>query len=65
MKSKNGIVKPGEELEAYVKRFPSQVAAARSMGITRSYLNHMLAGRRGFSDAILEHLGLKRVVTKL
>jgi hypothetical protein len=57
-------INPRSFLQIYVREFPSQAAAARAMGISRSYLNHILAGRKSFSESILDKIGLKRVLVK-
>lgn len=47
---------------ALVQHLGSQVAAARSIGCSASYLNDYLNGRRAAGDKILKAFDLQRVV---
>ena len=54
--------KPRYYLEAFVARYPTQQAAAKTLGISQSYLNALLRGRRTFSIRMLKKLGLRRTI---
>lgn len=58
------IVNPTDELLKVIKKHGSQTAAAKALGISDAYLSDMANGRRDLSDAMLEKLGMKRVVIK-
>lgn len=49
-----------ERLEAFVNKHESQVAAAKAMHITASYLSDVRNRRRAPGPAILEALGIER-----
>ena len=49
---------PRAVLVAYVRRYPTQSAAADTLGITKGYLGDLLHGKREFSDRMLAALGL-------
>jgi DNA-binding transcriptional regulator YdaS (Cro superfamily) len=53
-----------KELEKHVKRAGSQKDAASVLGISPQYLNDLLLGRREASEAILQKLGLRRVIVR-
>lgn len=55
---------PLDALRQYVERYPTQQDAAAALEIHPSYLSALLKGRQGFSESILDKLGLKRVVVK-
>ena len=55
-------VDPIKALNAFVSKHKTQAAAADALGVSRPYLSDIINGRRDFSDAILERLGLRRVV---
>lgn len=46
-------------LQRLVKSSGSQLKAARALGLSPQYVNDLLKGRRQFSDAVLDKLGLK------
>jgi hypothetical protein len=48
-------------LKAYVEQYPTQVAAARAMGITTPWLSMVLNGVRRPSGRILDILGINRL----
>jgi len=52
------------ELLKQVKRAGSQQAAAAALGISAQYLNDLLRGRRDASEAILDKLGLRRIIVR-
>lgn len=54
---------PLKELQAFVAKYPTKVAAADALGIGQPYLHDLLEGNRNFSDNILEKLGLARIET--
>ncbi len=56
-------VNPLGRLQALVKQYPTQWAAAEALGIKPSYLSDLLHGRRDISDKMLDRLGLQRVIT--
>ena len=49
-------------LQALVECVGSQSAAARVLQISRSHVNHLLAGRKEFGDVLARRLGFRRVV---
>lgn len=49
-------------LREVIRKEGSQLDASAKLGIAPSYLSDLLHGRRKFSDAILEKLGLRRTV---
>lgn len=49
-------------LRAVITEAGSQRNAAAKLNIAESYLSDLLRGRRSFSDAMLEKLGLRRTV---
>ena len=49
-------------LKAFLNRYPTQKAAAAALGINAAYLSEGKRGTRGFSNAMLEKLGLERVI---
>jgi plasmid maintenance system antidote protein VapI len=55
-------IDPRVALAAFIKRHKTQAAAAEALGVSRPYLSDIVNGRRDFSDAVLEKLGLRRVV---
>lgn len=55
---------PVAELRKFVAKHPSRAAAARALGVTRQYLNGVLRGDHGPSDAVLAKMGLERVVIR-
>jgi len=55
-------IDPLERLKAFVEKHKTQAAAAEALGVSRPYLSDIINGRRDFSDAVLERLGLRRVV---
>lgn len=55
---------PLETLRTFVKRYPTQRAAASALGIHEVYLCALLAERCGFSDRMLERLGLRYAIVK-
>lgn len=46
-----------KSLEQFVGCFPTRAAAARKLGISRSYLTHILKGRKRVSPRVLDALG--------
>ncbi|WP_298961465.1 transcriptional regulator [uncultured Methylobacterium sp.] len=40
----------------------SQKAFAQQAGVSAAYVNDIIRGRRGYSDRILEELGVQRIV---
>ncbi len=57
-------IDPVRKLQALVDGHPTQRAAAKSLEISGAYLSDLLNGRRDFSPAILERLGLRRAITE-
>ena len=55
-------VDPVERLRELVGRHDTQREAAAALAISGAYLSDLLNGRREFSPAILERLGLRRIV---
>ena len=53
---------PIEVLRAFVDKHGTQVAAARALGVSKPHITDLLYGRRGFSPAMLDKLGLQRIV---
>ena len=53
---------PAQVLLRFIAGRPSQAAAAIELGVSAAYLVDLKRGRRGFSDVMLEKLGLRRVV---
>jgi transcriptional regulator with XRE-family HTH domain len=54
-------------LRETVEAYPSQSEAARQLGLSQSYLNQLLHGKRGrrpsgFPNKVLKILGLRKVV---
>lgn len=49
-------------LKALVSEAGSQVAAAKKLHCSQPHVSDLLAGRRNFSDAMLEKLDLRRTV---
>ena len=47
----------------WVQDWPSQSEASRQLGVSRSHLNHVLAGRKAISEHIAAKLGFKTVVS--
>ena len=56
---------PGDEVLFALRRFVnqkgSQVAAAKELGFTRSYLSYILSGKRQITQEVAEKLGYQRV----
>jgi len=53
-----------QRLRDYVDARPSQSAAARDLGVSGTFLIHLLAQHHPIRDSrILPHLGYRRVVT--
>ena len=50
------------QLRAFVARFPSRTAAAYALGISTQHLHMVMTGRCKPNDAVLEKLGLERVI---
>jgi transcriptional regulator with XRE-family HTH domain len=57
-------IDPLARLQAFVAKHPTQGAAADALEISGAYLSDLLKGRREPSPAILERLGLRRVVVE-
>lgn len=57
-------IEPVDALTAYCERFKSRAEAARSLGIHRAFLHHMLNYGKSIPESILSQLGLKRIVVK-
>ena len=57
-------INPVSVLEALVAEHGTQEAAANALGIAKSYFSDLMHGRRDFSDAILDKLGLRATVVK-
>ena len=53
-------LEPIAELKRIVKECGTQRAAASLLGISQALLSDLLFGRRGFSDAMLEKMGLEK-----
>ena len=51
-------------LKAFMARYPTQKEAAAALGVSAAYLVDLKRGSRGFSNAMLEKLGLERVITR-
>lgn len=60
MKETNAL----QELLTYCDEYESMAAAARSLGVSRQYLNDIVNNKRDLSRGLLAKLGLKRVVVK-
>jgi predicted transcriptional regulator len=56
------IVSPEDRLQALVHRHGSQQAVSRVLGFGQSYISDLLSGRRAASDAVLEKIGLQRII---
>ena len=56
-------ITPEKALESFVARYPTQTAAAKALRISKAYLSDLLSGRRNYSAAVLEKLGLEPVTT--
>jgi plasmid maintenance system antidote protein VapI len=54
-----------DRLRAYVASHPTQTAAAQAIGCSTSYLSDLLRARRHLSPAILQKLGLERVIRRI
>lgn len=52
-----------QALAAFVDRVGSQAMAARALKVSRSHVNHLLAGRKEFGSELALRLGFRRVVT--
>jgi hypothetical protein len=57
-------VEPLEALERFIAEHGTRREACMALGITPAYLSDILNGRRGFSENILNALGLQRIVVK-
>ena len=57
-------IDPLETLRAFVSKHETQGAAADALEISGAYLSDLLKGRREPSPAILEKLGLRRIVVE-
>jgi hypothetical protein len=57
-------IEPIEALTAYCAQFKSRAEAARTLGIHRAFLHHMLNYGKSIPDSVLSQLGLKRIVVK-
>jgi len=55
---------PVDALRAFVRQAGSQRTAAAELGVSQAYISDMLRGNRNISDAILNKLGLRRVVVR-
>ena len=55
---------PLETLRQFVGEYQNQKAAAKALGIKPAYLSDLLNQRRGFSQRILDAIGLKQIVVK-
>lgn len=55
---------PVEMLRRAIKEAGTQARLAEQWGVSQAYISDMLNKRRGFSDAVLARLGLRRVVVK-
>jgi hypothetical protein len=55
-------VNPADVLRKIVAKYPTQRAAAKSLGISEVYLCDLLRGRRPFSTRVLKTLGLRAIV---
>jgi plasmid maintenance system antidote protein VapI len=55
-------IDPIVALESFIKKHKTAKAAAEELGISSGYLSEIVNGRRDFSDAILEKLGLRRII---
>lgn len=51
-------------LAALIETHGSQTAVAKRLGLSVPYINDLIHGRRLFSDAMLEKLGMRRIVVK-
>lgn len=58
----NGPLDPMTALKAHIAKFPSQAKAAESIGMSQQLLSQVIRGKIGFSDTLLDKLGLRRVV---
>lgn len=63
-KMKATEVNPLDVLREFVAKFSTQAEAANALDIAPSYLTDLLYGRRGFSEMILDKLGLRETVVK-
>ena len=53
---------PRAALLEFIASQGTQKSAAAALGVSATYLVDLKRGRRGFSDVMLEKLGLRRVV---
>ena len=56
-------IDPVDRLRRIVEAHGTQGRAAKALGVSVSYLNDMLQGRRNISDAMLSRLSLRRIET--
>ncbi len=52
-------------LQALVKAAGTNRAAAKQLEISEQHVGDLLHGRRGFSEAVLAKLGLRRTVVEM
>lgn len=58
-------IDPLDSLRRFVAKHKTQGEAADALEISGAYLSDLLKGRREFSPAILERLGLRRAVVEV
>ena len=58
-------MEPREKLRQLVQRSGTQAKAAEALGVSRTYICDMLAGRRDLSKAILRKLGYTSIRVQL
>jgi len=56
------IISPQARLQDLVERHGSQQAVSRILGLGQSYISDLLSGRRAASNAVLDKIGLQRIV---
>ena len=49
-------------LKAHIAKYETQSKAAAALGMSQQLLSQVVNGKIGFSDVLLEKLGLKRIV---
>ena len=57
-------IDPLEVLKAQVAEAGGQVELAKRFNLSQAYISDLLRGRRGFSDQMLDRIGLRRTVIK-
>jgi predicted transcriptional regulator len=58
------IMNPQDVLHDLVERHGSQQAVSRVLGLGQSYISDLLSGRRAASNAVLDKIGLQRIIVR-